>query len=225
MTSINSPDLINKNVVTYRIIKDHLGSPRLVINTSSGTIEQRVDYNEWGRVLADTNAGFISFGFAGGLRDLDSGLVRFGARDYNPNTARWISKDPIGFNGGDANLYRYVGNDPVNFVDPSGQVVANIAGAVVAGSVSALQGGSASDIAISSAIGFVSGGAGFVAGLAGETLSALVTGDRLSPDSDKVPRRPPGQLPPQDYTPRINPDAIDRSIPQIKPDNNPPGCI
>ena len=112
--------MMNKNGVTYRIIKDHLGSPRLVINTSSGTIEQRVDYNEWGRVLADTNAGFISFGLAGGLRDLDSGLVRFGARDYSPQTTRWISKDPIGFNGGDANLYRYAGNDPVNFIDTNG---------------------------------------------------------------------------------------------------------
>ena len=43
-----------------------------------------------------------------------------GARDYNAATGRWTAKDPIGFAGGDPNLYRYVGNDPVNFIDPNG---------------------------------------------------------------------------------------------------------
>ncbi len=51
---------------------------------------------------------------------LDTKLVRFGARDYNPETGRWMSKDPIGFLGKDTNLYRYVSNDPVNFVDFTG---------------------------------------------------------------------------------------------------------
>ena len=43
-----------------------------------------------------------------------------GARDYNAATGRWTAKDPIGFAGGDPNLYRSVGNDPVNFIDPTG---------------------------------------------------------------------------------------------------------
>jgi len=46
--------------------------------------------------------------------------VRFGARDYDPETGRWTAKDPIGFSGGSAGLYNYVGNDPINGVDPSG---------------------------------------------------------------------------------------------------------
>jgi uncharacterized protein RhaS with RHS repeats len=46
--------------------------------------------------------------------------VRFGAREYDPETGRWTTKDPIGFAGGDANLYAYGGNDPVNVVDPVG---------------------------------------------------------------------------------------------------------
>ncbi len=49
--------------------------------------------------------------------------MRFGARDYDPETGRWTAKDPIGFGGGDANLYGYVEGDPVNLVDPSGLAV------------------------------------------------------------------------------------------------------
>ncbi len=65
-------------------------------------------------------APFQPFGFAGGLYDGDTGLVRFGARDYDPYTGRWTAKDPILFEGGDTNLYGYVLNDPINFVDPKG---------------------------------------------------------------------------------------------------------
>jgi RHS repeat-associated protein len=54
------------------------------------------------------------------LYDTDTGLVRFGARDYDAETGRWTAKDPIGFNGGDSNLYGYVMSDPVGFVDPDG---------------------------------------------------------------------------------------------------------
>ena len=63
---------------------------------------------------------FQPFGFAGGLYDADTGLVRFGARDYDAYSGRWTSKDPILFDGGQANLYLYVGGDPVNRVDWSG---------------------------------------------------------------------------------------------------------
>lgn len=47
--------------------------------------------------------------------------MRFGARDYDSETGRWTSKDPILFDGGDTNLYGYVLNDPVNWVDPAGE--------------------------------------------------------------------------------------------------------
>jgi len=67
-----------------------------------------------------TNPGFQPFGFAGGLYDPDTGLVRFGARDYDPEIGRWLTKDPIRFAGGDINLYGYVFNDPVNRFDSTG---------------------------------------------------------------------------------------------------------
>jgi uncharacterized protein RhaS with RHS repeats len=42
--------------------------------------------------------------------------------NYNPSTGRFLSEDPIGFDGGDTNLYRYVSNNPVNYTDPSGNL-------------------------------------------------------------------------------------------------------
>ena len=80
-----------------------------------------MDFDEWGNVTLDTAPGFQPFGFAGGLLDRDTGLTRFGARDYSAETGRWTAKDPIGFGGGDSNLFAYVGGDPVNRVDPDGQ--------------------------------------------------------------------------------------------------------
>jgi RHS repeat-associated protein len=113
----NVPSYMVKAGVTYRIIADHLGSPRLIVNTSNGAVAQRLDFDEFGKINQDTNPGFQPFGFAGGLHDLHTGLVRFGARDYNPAVGRWTAKDPILFSGRDTNLYGYALNDPVNAVD------------------------------------------------------------------------------------------------------------
>jgi RHS repeat-associated protein len=117
---INMPAYMIRGDQTYRIISDHLGSPRLIVNSQTGVVEQRMGYDEWGNVTLDTNPGFQPFGFAGGLYDRDTNLVRFGARDYDPETGRWTAKDPIRFRGGDANLYGYTFADPVNFIDPPG---------------------------------------------------------------------------------------------------------
>ena len=81
---------------------------------------QRIDYDVWGKITQDSHPGFQPFGFAGGLYDHHTGLTRFGARDYDPNTGRWTAKDPILFAGGDTNLYGYVNNDPINARDPEG---------------------------------------------------------------------------------------------------------
>jgi RHS repeat-associated protein len=115
----NVPEYMVKNGETYHIITDHLGSPRFVINAADGSIAQQMDYDEFGNVVSDTKPGFQPFGFAGGLYDQDTRLVRFGARDYDPETGRWTEKDPLGVVTG-TNLYGYVRNDPISAIDPSG---------------------------------------------------------------------------------------------------------
>ena len=119
-TRPNVPEWLEKGGGMYRIITDHLGSPRLVVNATSGAIVQRMDYDSWGNITTDTSPGFTPFGYAGGLHDQDTKLTRFGARDYDARTGRWTAKDPIGFRGGDSNVYVYSLNQPTNIIDPFG---------------------------------------------------------------------------------------------------------
>ncbi|MCU7850503.1 MAG: hypothetical protein KZQ89_21520, partial [Candidatus Thiodiazotropha sp. (ex Lucinoma kastoroae)] len=116
-SKINVPAYMVKDGVSYRVVSDHLGSPRLIVNTLTGEVAQRVDYDSWGNVILDTNPGFQPFGFAGGIYDHHTQLMRFGARDYDPKIARWMAKDPIGFDGDGVNIFTYAGSDPVNFID------------------------------------------------------------------------------------------------------------
>lgn len=134
----NIPDYMIAAGQSYRIISDHLGSPRLVVKLSDGSVIQRMDHDEFGRVTEDTNPGYLPFGFAGGLYDGETGLVRFGARDYDPEIGRWTSKDPILFAGRQTNLYGYTFNDPINFIDPTGTV--GLGGAIIGGVVGGVSG-------------------------------------------------------------------------------------
>ncbi|MDY6904545.1 MAG: RHS repeat-associated core domain-containing protein [Thermodesulfobacteriota bacterium] len=114
------PVAVEKEGVLYYLAYNQVGSLRAVAD-SAGNIVKQIEYDSHGYILNDTNPGFdLPFGFAGGLHDRDTGLVRFGYRDYDPDTGRWTAKDPIGFAGGDSDLYGYVLNDPVNLVDPWG---------------------------------------------------------------------------------------------------------
>lgn len=114
------PDYATIGGVDYQIVSNHLGSPVVVVNTSTGAVVQEIKYNEFGKILSDSNPGFTPFGFAGCLYDVDTKLCRFGARDYDARVGRWLSKDPILFAGGDTNLYGYVMQDPINGIDPDG---------------------------------------------------------------------------------------------------------
>jgi RHS repeat-associated protein len=119
-TKSNVPDYMVKDGVAYRIVSDHLGSTRVVVKVDDGTIAQQIDYDEYGMVINDTNPGFQPFYYAGGLYDIHTKLVRFGARDYEAESGKWTRKDPARFLAGDTNLYGYTFNDPVNWIDMDG---------------------------------------------------------------------------------------------------------
>jgi len=104
----------------YYLHYDQVGSLRAV-SDSSGNIVKEITYDSYGNIISDTNPNFkVPFGFGGGLYDPDTKLTHFGFREYDAYTGKWTAKDPIGFDGGDSNLYGYVLNDPVNLVDPEG---------------------------------------------------------------------------------------------------------
>jgi RHS repeat-associated protein len=119
-TKVNVPEYMEKAGKKYRIITDHLGSPRVVVEMGSGEIIQRMDFDEFGNVLKDTNPGFQPFGFGGGLWDNHTLLIRFGVRDYDSRTGTWTARDPLHFRGGQLNQFVYAANDPINSFDPFG---------------------------------------------------------------------------------------------------------
>jgi len=115
-----TPVAMTKGGSTYYLTYDQVGSLR-VLADAAGNVVKRVDYDSFGNIITDTHPAFdVPFGFAGGLHDRDTGLVRFGYRDYDPDTGRWTAKDPIGFAGGDTDLYGYCLNNPINLIDPYG---------------------------------------------------------------------------------------------------------
>ena len=108
----------------YLLGYDQVGSLKAVAamdGESEGRVVKVVDYDAFGNVLADSNpALFLPLGFAGGLRDRFTGLVRFCHRDYDPTVGRFTAPDPLGDTGGDHDLYDYCVDEPVGRVDPEG---------------------------------------------------------------------------------------------------------
>ncbi len=114
------PVSMTYNGSTYYLAYDQVGSLKTVTD-ASGTIVKKIDYDSFGNIISDTNPTMsVPIGFAGGLHDRDTGLVRFGYRDYSPEVGRWTAKDPILFQGIDTDLFGYNLSDPVNWIDPQG---------------------------------------------------------------------------------------------------------
>jgi RHS repeat-associated protein len=99
---------------------DNQGSVRDVID-SNGNVLNHIVYDSYGQVTSETNPSLeFRFGYTGRERDKETGLQYNRARYYDPRTGAFIGQDPIGFAAGDDNLYRYVGNSPINLIDPLG---------------------------------------------------------------------------------------------------------
>jgi RHS repeat-associated protein len=84
---------------------------------SSGNLSEQTNYDSFGN---STNNLSTRYQFTGKEYDNFTGLHYFRARFYDAKLGRFISEDPIGLNGGDVNIYNYVGGNPQNFTDPSG---------------------------------------------------------------------------------------------------------
>jgi RHS repeat-associated protein len=108
-------------------LTDQLGTVKDLVD-NSGSVANHVRYDSFGGVVSQSNAAVGSqYGFTGRKFDAETGLYYYRSRYYNPGIGRFIGEDSVGFDGGDANLYRYVGNRPTYLVDPLGlygQVIA-----------------------------------------------------------------------------------------------------
>ena len=80
--------------------------------------------DETGILTADETANAVDciFGYTGKMFDEVTELQNNVNRWYNPELGKWLSEDPIGFNAGDTNVYRYVGNNTIQFSDPLGLI-------------------------------------------------------------------------------------------------------
>jgi RHS repeat-associated protein len=110
---------LQRGAARFYVATDQIGSPRLVLDSSGATVRE-IAYDAFGRVRSDSGGFDLPIGFAGGLADPATGLVRFGYRDYDTMTGRWTAKDPAFFGGSPYNLYSYAGSEPVGTRDPSG---------------------------------------------------------------------------------------------------------
>jgi RHS repeat-associated protein len=115
---IDEPLAMERDGAFYYYHADGLGSIA-VITSATPALVQKYGYDSFGMVTPET--GFRnSYTYTGREWDKETGLYYYRARYYDPMEGRFISKDPIGFAGGDVNLYGYVQSNPVNLVDPSG---------------------------------------------------------------------------------------------------------
>jgi RHS repeat-associated protein len=115
----DTPSYMIQGSTPIYILRDERGSVLMALNATTGTIVQDVHYDADGQMTSNSAPSQQPFGFAGGLVDIDGRFVTFGAREYDPKTARWLQADPIGMQGG-SNRFAYAANDPVNYTDQTG---------------------------------------------------------------------------------------------------------
>ena len=99
---------------------DHQNSIRDIVD-ASGSVVNHIQYDSFGNISSQSNSGIASlFGYTGKPFEATTQLQNNWHRWYSSKLGRWLSEDPVGFNAGDVNLYRYVGNSSTNSIDPDG---------------------------------------------------------------------------------------------------------
>jgi RHS repeat-associated protein len=115
---------IPSQVAHYSVHTDHQGSVRAVTDLTGGVVNSYA-YDAYGNAEAAVESLPQRFRYTGREWDGVTRLYHYRARAYDPETGRFLQEDPLWFNAGDLNVYRYVGNNPVNAVDPSGMATAS----------------------------------------------------------------------------------------------------
>ena len=111
---------LTRGATRYYVGSDQVGTPHVVAN-AAGTVVKSLAYDSFGNTLSDSNAAFdLPIGFAGGLSDSVTQLVRYGRRDFDPAAGRWTARDPLFFSAPAVNLYAYVDNNPISMRDTNG---------------------------------------------------------------------------------------------------------
>ncbi len=105
---------------TFFFATNQVGTIFMVADERGNEVK-RIINDSFGNLLLDSGISLdISLGFAAGLTDKDTGLVHLGYREYDPALGRFITPDPLGFAGGDVDVYGYCLDDPINFHDRTG---------------------------------------------------------------------------------------------------------
>jgi RHS repeat-associated protein len=161
-------------------LTDHEGSVRQLAAVD-GAILDYITYDDFGGITSETHPeNGDRFKYTGREWDGAIGLYNFRARMYDPANGVFLSKDPLGFAAGDANTSRFVGNDPSNFIDPSGLFLEEAA-AFGSGMLQGVRNlGGAVYGAAKTVVGTVATGAGEVAGVipaAYQGINNLAGGD------------------------------------------------
>ncbi len=180
------PLAMRQGNMIYYLSYDPIGSLRLVAD-ETGSVVKTITYDIFGNVVFDNNPLFnIPFGFGGGFYDKDTGLARFGYRDYDPDIGRWTAKDPVLFRGGSIDLYGYCLNDPINAVDLIGLEIYGAANAGFAGINYSTSTQNPSRAFLTTGSGVIVGGSLSIGYDFGKGIFGHITHDLLGQDSINI---------------------------------------
>jgi len=118
-TWTTDPVFLKQDDEYYWYLNDQLGTPQKLVD-STGSIVWSAQYAAFGKATIQIETVENNLRFPGQYFDKETGLHYNNQRYYDPEHGRYTQTDPIGFNGGDVNLYGYVGNNPINQFDSEG---------------------------------------------------------------------------------------------------------
>jgi RHS repeat-associated protein len=215
----------NANGEVLWALTDHQGSVRVLLD-NQGNVVNNITYDAFGNITLETHSQVnFRFSYTGREFDSETGLYNYRSRYYDPAVGQFINEDTIGFAGGDSNLYRYVANSPVNYIDPSGFCRVGSLGdqsTLVAGDIAGEPGVDIGDL-IKGAAALIVGGIGAPIG----AISSILEGDSDDDDDDddvlfRGDLRPPDVIKSEGFQPK-NPNgnlSLEDHVDYVDPDNS-----